>query len=81
ELFLDLKNGSCKGTEKYSNEAWIEKLNGSNSSDYSAPKKQSPLLVHCSAGCGRTGVFITLDFILNVLMEPTNARNSIDVWN
>ncbi|SCU82804.1 LADA_0C08064g1_1 [Lachancea dasiensis] len=41
----------------------------------------SPLLVHCSAGCGRTGVFITLDYLLNVLEHPTDTGNRIDVWN
>lgn len=42
--------------------------------------KQPPLLVHCSAGCGRTGVFITLDFLLNILTYPSNCNNKIDVW-
>ncbi|CAB4252745.1 some similarities with Saccharomyces cerevisiae YOR208W PTP2 Phosphotyrosine-specific protein phosphatase involved in the inactivation of mitogen- activated protein kinase (MAPK) during osmolarity sensing [Maudiozyma barnettii] len=40
-----------------------------------------PLLVHCSAGCGRTGVFITLDFLVNILTAGKDKHNKIDVWN
>lgn len=39
------------------------------------------ILVHCSAGCGRTGVFITFDFLLNILSPYTNGSNRVDVWN
>lgn len=41
----------------------------------------SPVLVHCSAGCGRTGVFITLDFLMNILDTSQSVYNKIDVWN
>lgn len=53
----------------------------SNDSSYLELVKKNPLLVHCSAGCGRTGVFITLDFLLNILSENTSKSNKIDVWN
>lgn len=36
------------------------------------------LLVHCSAGCGRTGCFITLDMVIDCFENPTN--NSLDAW-
>ncbi|SCV05756.1 LANO_0H14488g1_1 [Lachancea nothofagi CBS 11611] len=50
-------------------------------SDLTKAPEKSPLLVHCSAGCGRTGVFITLDFLINVFERPTDNANRIDVWN
>ncbi|CCK72222.1 protein-tyrosine phosphatase KNAG_0J01410 [Huiozyma naganishii CBS 8797] len=48
----------------------------------SQPKNEDSLiLIHCSAGCGRTGVFITLDFLINILTPTKNKSNRVDVWN
>lgn len=44
-------------------------------------RSNTPLLIHCSAGCGRTGVFIVLDFLVKILDKSTNQSNRIDVWN
>jgi tyrosine-protein phosphatase 2/3 len=31
------------------------------------PERQRPILVHCSAGCGRTGTFCTVDSVMDTL--------------
>lgn len=76
-LLSDLRAGINKDAVDYSDDVWTHSL----TKEKEKSAKQPPLLVHCSAGCGRTGVFITLDFLLNVLTQPTNSSNSIDVWN
>lgn len=73
-LISDLESG-IYDDNKYS------KYINSSDSDHLEMIKKFPLLVHCSAGCGRTGVFITLDFLLNILSERTSKSNKIDVWN
>lgn len=75
-ILSDLREGNAKDAIEYAADSWPESAGKSK-----AFHKQPPLLVHCSAGCGRTGVFITLDFLLNVLTSPANSSNRIDVWN
>lgn len=44
------------------------------------PSGQRPILVHCSAGCGRTGTFCTVDSVLDMLKrqhaQSANPANS-----
>lgn len=44
----------------------------------------APIVVHCSAGCGRTGVFITVDLIISAFKRYANEGHDphrLDVWN
>lgn len=52
----------------------------------SKSSSESPILVHCSAGCGRTGVFITIDLLLKTFQKLMNSDNVDDLksstfWN
>ncbi|KAI9725322.1 MAG: hypothetical protein M1828_003337 [Chrysothrix sp. TS-e1954] len=38
------------------------------------PPTEHPVLVHCSAGCGRTGTFCTVDTVLDALKRQQNHK-------
>ena len=39
-----------------------------------APEGQRPIVVHCSAGCGRTGTFCTIDSVIDMLKRQRSER-------
>lgn len=46
------------------------------SSDEAEPPGQRPVLVHCSAGCGRTGTFCTVDSVLDILKRQRSKKRN-----
>lgn len=42
--------------------------------DEAAPEGQRPIMVHCSAGCGRTGAFCAIDSVIDMLKRQRQAR-------
>lgn len=44
-----------------------------------APNKESPIIIHCSAGVGRTGTFIMCDW--ETQLQATGTFNVIDSIN
>ena len=46
------------------------------SEDSPAPRGQRPVIVHCSAGCGRTGTFCTIDSVVDMLKRQKQERAS-----
>lgn len=38
------------------------------------------VLVHCSAGCGRTGCYITMDMVLDSFQNPNTLKDHYDPW-
>jgi protein tyrosine phosphatase len=39
-----------------------------------AVEKQRPVIVHCSAGCGRTGTFCTVDSVIDMLKRQRSSK-------
>ncbi|KAK7514642.1 tyrosine-protein phosphatase-like protein non-receptor [Phyllosticta citriasiana] len=46
------------------------------SADEPDAPSQHPILVHCSAGCGRTGTFCTVDSVIDMLKRQRAARRA-----
>ena len=46
------------------------------SSPEAEPEGQQPVLVHCSAGCGRTGTFCTVDSVIDMIKRQRSERAS-----
>ncbi|OQE22378.1 hypothetical protein PENSTE_c010G02900 [Penicillium steckii] len=42
------------------------------------PRGQRPILVHCSAGCGRTGTFCTVDSVIDILKRQRSNNPNKD---
>ncbi|OJD39964.1 phosphotyrosine-specific ptp2-like protein [Diplodia corticola] len=47
----------------------------SGSADEPDPLSSHPVLVHCSAGCGRTGTFCTVDSVIDMLKRQRSSRS------
>ncbi|KAI5288217.1 hypothetical protein KEM54_005381 [Ascosphaera aggregata] len=44
------------------------------------PPNQRNIVVHCSAGCGRTGTFCTIDSVIDMLKHQRASRGKPDQW-
>ncbi|ORY14781.1 hypothetical protein BCR34DRAFT_478860 [Clohesyomyces aquaticus] len=55
-------------------DAVVRQVNGGHVSRPDPPNGR-PVLVHCSAGCGRTGTFCTVDSVIDMLKRQRQDRN------
>lgn len=53
-----------------------ETSDGAVTDSESGFEEQRPVLVHCSAGCGRTGTFCTVDSVLGMLKQKMQGPNT-----
>jgi protein-tyrosine phosphatase len=53
----------------------VRQVNGGQPSRPDPPNGR-PVLVHCSAGCGRTGTFCTVDSVIDMLKRQRQAHNA-----
>lgn len=56
-------------------DAVVRSTQGVSSQAGPDPPNQRPVLVHCSAGCGRTGTFCTVDSVIDMLKRQRVSRN------
>lgn len=56
-------------------DAVVRSVNGGTPSQ-PEPTNSRPIIVHCSAGCGRTGTFCTVDSVLDMLKRQRQARHA-----
>ncbi|KAF2852816.1 tyrosine-protein phosphatase-like protein non-receptor [Plenodomus tracheiphilus IPT5] len=56
-------------------DAVVRSVNGGTPSQPESTNSR-PIVVHCSAGCGRTGTFCTVDSVLDMLKRQRQARRA-----
>ncbi|KAI4259777.1 MAG: hypothetical protein LQ352_000583 [Teloschistes flavicans] len=52
----------------------IRSYGGFKGNNKPAPEGERPIVVHCSAGCGRTGTFCTVDSVIDMMKRQQQAR-------
>jgi tyrosine-protein phosphatase 2/3 len=54
---------------------YVRSASGDKDSSRAAEPGQRPIIVHCSAGCGRTGTFCTIDTVIDMLKHQRQVQH------
>lgn len=57
-------------------DAVVRATNKTHAAHEPEPEGERPILVHCSAGCGRTGTFCTVDSVIDMLKRQRISQNN-----
>ena len=60
--------------ERYVKSSSWSPMTGADDTPEAARKGQRPIVVHCSAGCGRTGTFCTTDSVIEMLKQQREEQ-------
>jgi protein tyrosine phosphatase len=67
-----LSSPSSDAAGRHGSARWNDVLGTASSDEFEQNATARPMLVHCSAGCGRTGTFCTVDSVIDMMKRQSS---------